>query len=79
VLSDLVVIVVVGLKYGCLIPHPSANSIVSAHDFSQLIEIAKYMNPNSPVEPCGLEQPEILVIVAALSYFIRGLHGLLFC
>ena len=53
-----------------LISYSSSNSIAAIHDFTQLVKILKDMNANSSVKTSRLQQPQILLLVAALGQLV---------
>ena len=61
-----------------LISFATPDSITCAHDFSELIKGLEYMNSNTPVEHGGLQQPQVLTSVTALSDLVWRLDRLLF-
>lgn len=59
-----------GLEDWNFVFNSSPNSIVSAHDFFQLVEVLKQMNSNSSVKTSGFQQPEVLSVVHASTELI---------
>ena len=69
---------IVSLKDGCFVSGASADSVVLAHDVAQLIEVLKDMDSYSPVEPCRLEHPQVLLPVATVAYLVRSFQSFFF-
>lgn len=71
-------IVVVRLEDRGLVTCATANAVVVAHDFAQLIEGLEDMDADASVEARRLQEPQVLRIVAALSQLVWRLYTLLF-
>lgn len=58
------------LEDGYLIPHSSSDSIAAVHYLTQLVKILEDVNPNSSVKASRLQQPQVLLLVAALGQLV---------
>lgn len=54
------------LEDGHFVVGPTSYAICLGHYFTKLVEALKDMYANAPVEPSRLEQPQVLLFVAAL-------------
>lgn len=59
-----------GLEDGYLIPYSSSDSIAAVHYLTQLVEILEDVNPDSSVKTSRLQQPQVLLLVAALGQLV---------
>lgn len=65
------------LEYRCLVPGATPDSIVRKHYISQLIKVLKQMDANTTIKSCWLEQPQILLVMAAWRNLERRLDDFL--
>ena len=66
-----------GLEKRHLVFRAATDAIVSCHDLFELIEGLEDVDTDSTVEASRLENPEVLLGVAALSEHVRCLNCLL--
>ena len=64
-------VLVVCLEDRGLVSGSSPNAIVLEHNISKLIKRLEYVNTNTSVEASGLQEPKILLIMAALRDLVR--------
>lgn len=77
-LLHLLVIVVVRLEDRRFVSCAAANAVVVAHNFAQLIKGLEDMNTDSAIETSGLQEPQVLRVMAALGQLVRRFNALFF-
>ena len=71
-------ILIVSLENRCFVSGTPTNSIMSAHNISQLVKIGENVDTNTTIETSWLKQPKIELVVAAIRNFVWSLGRFLF-